>query len=269
MKKTLASIILLIVLTFPIHVRAAGLPVVDWSALIQRVLQTSQRLAQWYQYIEKFKKFNNEFKRYKYAFMTVYHGFKDFDSLNDIFLNIDNIDQFLKMVYHDQGKIDTWSDIFIEGRKLEDKYRGIEDNEYLTKNALYKNPYVKNYVDNKIERNAEVITEIRGGIELAKSYRKTEEKILNKIKLLQDKLTEYSSEGAGGGDTTLTAGFGKILYINGMIRLENLRLEAEMASLIRRGFERELKIAAEEMAAGAAEGRAAADEIKNIEEINK
>jgi len=54
-----------------------------------------------------------------------------------------------------------------------------------------------------------------------------------------------------------------------MIRLENLRLEAEMASLIRRGFERDLKIAAGEMAAGAAEGRAAADEIKNIDGINK
>jgi len=266
MKKVISIVILFI---FCAGIINAGLPVVDWSALIQRVLHSAQRIGQWKIYINKYKEFHNEFKRYKYALMTVYRGFKDFDSLNDIFLNIDNIDRFLLMVYHDQNKIDTWSDIFNESKTLEDKYKGIEDNEYIKKNKLYQNPYLKISIDKKIQQNTANLIEINGGIELAKNYRKTEESVLVKIKKLQDKITEYASEGGGSGDSTMTAGFTKLLYINGLIRLENLRLEAEMASLIRRSFERELKMAADELDASGEEGRGAVDELKNLDEIKK
>jgi hypothetical protein len=173
------------------------------------------------------------------------------------------------MVYHDQNKIDTWSDIFIESKKWEDKYKGIEDNDYMMKNKLYKNPYIKNKTDKKIEQNTEIATDIKGGIELAKKYRSSEESILKKIKMLQDKIKEYASEGGGGGDSSMTAGYTKLLYINGLIRLENLRLEAEMASLIRRSFERELKISTGELDAIGEDGRTAADEITNLDEIKK
>jgi hypothetical protein len=242
---------------------------VDWSALIQRVLHSAQRIGQWKIYIDKYKEFHNEFKRYKYAYMTIYRGFKNLDSLKDIFINVDNIERFMEMVYHDQGKIDTWAEIFNESQKLEDKYKGIEDNEYIKKNKLYQNPYLKISIDKKIEQNTANLTEIKGGIELAKRYRKTEESILVKIKDLQDKITLYAMEGGETQDSTKTAEINRLLYVNGLIRLENLRLEAEMASLIRRSFERELKMAADELDASGEEGRAAVDELKNLDEIKK
>ena len=226
MKKRILGLILAVLLFSQVTVVEAGLPVVDWSALIQRALHSSQKIAQWHSYITQFKSFYNEFKRYKYAYMTIYRGFKDFDSLQDIFLNTDNIANFLTMVYHDQNKIDTWSDIFIESRALEDKYQGIEDNSYLRENSLYQNPNVRKYIDKRIETNAATLKDLKGGIELAKSYRKTEETILTRIQMLQDQIKAYAKEGGDTGDGTGTAEVNRLLFLNGVIRLENLRLEA-------------------------------------------
>jgi len=269
MKKRSITLVLVVFLFSQVVLVNAGLPVVDWSALIQRALQSTQKLAQWHSYIEKYKEFHNEFKRYKYAYMTIYRGFKDFDSLNDIFINTDNISNFLNMVYHDQNKIDTWSDIFIESRNLEDKYKGIEDNSYLKENPLYKNPSVQKFIDKKIESNTARLKDLKGGIELAKNYRKTEETILSRINMLQEKIKSFAKEGGDTGDGTGTAEVNRLLFMNSTIRLENLRLEAEMASLIRRNFERTMKLATEELDIEGEMGRAAQEELKNYEELKK
>jgi hypothetical protein len=268
MKKKILIVIMMVALFLaPLNIHSGGLPVVDWSALIQRVTQVAKTLAQWYQYIEKFKKFNNDFKRYKYAFMTTYRGFENLDSLSDIFVNVDNLEHFIEMVYHDSGKYDTWADIFSEAKTIEAKYQGINDDQYLRDNPLYKNPNIKPEIDRVIEKNKNKLIEINGGIEMAKNYRKTEEEILGKIKKYQDKVGIYATEGGETKDTTKSSEIIKMLYINALTSLENLRVETELTSLMRLKYEKLLKDEIELLDEENHEGKRREEEIKNYETL--
>lgn len=266
MKKR-SAVLILMVLISSVYLKPA-IPVVDWSALAQRVLHASKTLAQWYQYIEKYKQFHNEFKRYRYAFLTIYRGFENLSSIHDLFVNVNRVDNFIQMVYYDQNKIDTWSGIFRELIGLEDKYQAIQDTSYITKNQLYKNPDIKEQLDQAAVDLAERLQEIKGGIELAKHYRRSEEETLEQIKLLQDKVGEFATEGGETNDGTLTAEYAKIMHLNGLIRLQALRVEAEIASLLRLQYERQVKEEARAINQANLVGRQKAREAKNYQLIS-
>lgn len=266
--KILIPVVLILLLLAPRGLQAGGLPVVDWSALVQRVLQTAKTLKQWYQYIEMYKKYHNEFKRYKYAFMTIYRGFKDLDSLDDFFINVDRIEQFMEMVYHNKSRLETWADIFNEVKELEEQYQNI-DGKYLKENMLYKNPNMKPHIDSMLAEQENTLKNIKGGIELAINFRKTEEDVLKKIRSYQEKLGAYSVEGGETQDGTGTAEFNKMLLINSLTHLENLRVEAELTSLLRLNHERLLKLQAAELDEINRLGKMQNDEDANYSELKK
>lgn len=268
MKKNTA-IFVVVVMIFSATFLQPAIPVVDWSALTQRVLMSSKTLAQWYQYIQMYKQFHNEFMRYRYAFMTIHRGFKNLSSVHDLFVNINRIENLIQMVYYDQNKIDTWSDIFRGLLGLETKYKALSDTAYMKESYLYRNPNIKKQVDQAADNIGERLVELDGQIELAKAYRQTEKEVLKKIALLQEKIGEYASEGGETNDTTLTAEYAKLMYINGLIRLENLRVEAEIASLLRMNYELKIKEATRAIDSINTTGRLQAEEVQNISKITE
>lgn len=248
MKKAVTIILLILMMNMAMNVKLnAGIPVVDLSALAQRISLLAQEIAKWKIYIDKFKDYLKNFQKLKNTFEHSIKGFKP-DELRDYIG--ENFEKFVKdiisgIAYDDESHLDDWSVIFKDVDELEVRYKNINDTKYLDNNPLVKNPKVREMVDARKRLNEEDLLNIKKQAETLQLIRESEREILEKFGHYEDLIDKVGTSTQETADNFQS--YTRIAAVTDLIDLDILKLGTNQLTLYRLLLESELKTMTREL----------------------
>jgi hypothetical protein len=264
MKKRILIIILITALFLaPLKINA-GIPIADILAFAQRVANWATKAAEWVNKIDSLHQARTWMAMFQTDNFLFNSGFKGgLDEIKILKTDIEQLDKYYKDVCDLDNN--TWAAIFNDGEKLESLYPDINNYEAFRQNDLYKNNYLKEYIEKWISLQKEKLTRIEILTSLIKEVNGIEKEIIKKIKDLQNDLDKRSAD-TGPQHTADTA---KINFNHAVVRLHTLRTRIIGNATIRTINEFHLKSQVEEINWQNYAEKFNMNETKNYDELKK
>lgn len=240
-KNKIIAMIILILFIGTINLSAFSIYVTDWAALAQRLILWGIEAAKMKKSFDQFKEYADKFEEYKQAFSSAYQGFRNLDTLKDLFVDVEELDKLIDIIYNDPQNMDSWHKIYTGKQSIKNKYPNITNYDFVKKTPIYKrSPVVQKQIEKEINNVKAELNDMQNISNMISQMRTTEKSMLLQIEKMQDEIKDFSIEKKE--DNKETAGeFFKLAAANASIRLESLVSDVNTVALIRIMFEKEIK----------------------------
>lgn len=139
----------------------------------------------------------------------------------------------------DQFQRDTWNRVWKRLESIFDRYLVLKDLTFITENPLYrKNPKVRRFMDENIERQAERLKNRENLLDLCATMREIEDERLDQIQKWERFLGEF---GTIKDEATGAARTSKLLALVAIMKIESLKSDMQTNILERIAMENRVK----------------------------
>jgi len=261
-----ALLVVLLVLT--VCTAHAEIPVADLLAFAQRISNWAEHNLNWEKYLNEFGLEPNTPAAYNFmnAHWTTNWIFNrglqgGLDEVAGLRLDLDRLMLYVNQVC--DLNLNTWREIFVDLKKVEEKYPELADNTPIRSNALYANPDIMEIVEKSIYIRNERIKRINLISQLVGDISKIEKSIAVQVGGFEKKIDSFSKASlkANAGETS------KLEYSHACIRLQTMRARLFGITLMRTLNEFKLRSLVEDEELEVAKLKMEAKEMANYELI--
>jgi len=264
-KRAIALLIAVLVLAGNVH---AGIPIADLLAFAQRIENWAKEDLQWTEYLKTFGLVPDTPAAYNFlnAHWTtnwIYNrGLQGgLDEVAALRMDLDKLLLYVGQVC--DLNMDTWKDILLDAKKVEEKYPELADNTPIRSNSLYANPDVREIIEKSIAIRSERLKRINLASQLVGEINKIEKGIAKQVGDYQNKINTYSKASlkANAGATS------KLEYNHAAVRLQTMRTRLFGVTLMRTLYESKLRSMVEDEELEIAKLKIEAKEKANFDTI--
>jgi hypothetical protein len=268
MKKTMAALVI-IVLLLPFPIRA-GIPVTDILGYGQRIVNWVKENLQWTTYFKIFGFVRDapnawNFLKSMHTNTWIYNrGFKDgLDEVKELRLDLESLELYVNQVC--DLNLNTWKEIFIDGKKIEMKKPELVNFDPIRRNKLNANPNVKAIIEKIIALKLDKVKRINLVSQLIVEINGIEKSIAKQVGDIQKQVDKFAkaNKEANAGEITKSA------YSHAAIRLQTMRARIFGVTLLRTLIETRLKNQVEDEEVNVLQQKLTAEEEKNLDQIKR
>jgi len=271
MKKTMAALVI-IVLLLPFPIRA-GIPITDILGYGQRIVNWVKENLQWTTYFKTFGfirdapnawNFLNSLRTDSRLFHRGFDG--GLDEIKELRLDLERMELYVNQVC--DLNLNTWKEIFIEGKKIEMTKPDLVNFNPIRRNKLNANPNVKAIIEKTIVLKQDRIKRINLGSQLIVEINGIEKSIAKQIGDIQKKF-DYFSKANPVPPRANAAEITKLMFSQAAIRLQTMRARIFGVTLLRTLIETRLKNQVEDEVMQVLQQQLTAEEINNLNQIKR
>lgn len=241
MYRTLSSrfiICALLIIILPKISYSLSIPVIDFSALLQRISLLAEEIAQWEGYKTEFDKFYTMFREHESEFAHYWGGFYR-GEIDDIRPDLDLITDILNSpLYRDIRSLDPWRIIFNHLERINMKFKYLEKDDYVMDNwydRTNRSAAYRNYREEIRKKEEREVKNLKALLKKFTTTRKSEEAILKRVKHFDTSIHRFSLglKEKRLDAKTMASQEGKLKAIQVYMKADQLMLNLHILSILR------------------------------------